>query len=391
MDKLELHSAGTSLSLVSIVTFLGFLDTHLLVPVLAIYAAGLGASTSIIGLIVGVYSLTNTAANIVSGWLIDRVGYRFPLLLGLAGDALSMFLYALCRLPWHLALVRAFHGLSGGAVGPATMSAASHYSGRSDKARTMSFYGVSLALASLIGYPVSGVIVSRLGYQALFLTGAGLLVIGVLLGLMLPAKANNGSKAVKTGYQWQSGRVKELFKKRGLVIAYCSIFAQYFSFGGLVTLLPLYMQGLGMGVFQVGMLLAIFSITFIMVQFPGGVMSDRVGRLPPVILGLSMAILSLLALPFLEVFALLAVGMGLYGVAYGFIFPSISAMVADDTEREERGLATGMFHALLTAGVAAGAPLLGWVGGAVGIEYGLLSIAGIMVLALAVILAIRRR
>ena len=78
------------------------------------------------------------------------------------------------------------------------------------------------------------------------------------------------------------------------------------------------------------------------------------------------------------------------GAAYGIIFPSVSALVSDETTPEERGIATGIFHALLTAGVAIGAPVMGWVGSAFGVETGLMSSAGILVLALLVILLIRR-
>ena len=81
----------------------------------------------------------------------------------------------------------------------------------------------------------------------------------------------------------------------------------------------------------------------------------------------------------------------LYGIAYGILFPSISALIADHTISEERGLATGIFHALLTAGVAIGAPIMGCVGGMIGIKLGLVLSSGVMVLALAVFLATLKR
>ena len=76
---------------------------------------------------------------------------------------------------------------------------------------------------------------------------------------------------------------------------------------------------------------------------------------------------------------------------FGILFPSVSALVADQTAPEERGMATGIFHALLTAGVAIGAPVMGWVGGALGVQLGLMLSAGTMVLALVVALGIRKR
>jgi len=374
-----------------VVTFLGFLDTHLLIPVMALYAAELGASVGIIGLIIGLYSITNTPANILFGRLIDRVGYKLPLIAGLIGDALSMFLYSVCRLPIHLALVRMFHGTSGGLVGPATMLVAVDYSDRAKKGKVMGFYGMSLAAATLVGYGLSGIFVSQLGYQALFLFGVAILTIAAMLSFLLPSHRQKGSITAQTSPGEGIKKVKDLLNRRGLTVAYGSIFAQYFTFGGVVTLLPLYMRGLGMEAFHVGMLLAIFAIMFIIIQLPSGTLSDKVGRLRPTVAGLSLGIVSLILLPSLKTFPLLAGVMALYGIAYGILFPSVSALVADHTLPEERGLATGMFHALITAGVAVGAPVIGWAGGTVGVELGLGLTSGAMVLALVIALKALKR
>ncbi len=385
MNELKQPQTRKVLPITSVVTFLGFLDTHLLIPVIALYAYELNASVVIIGLIIGLYSITNTPANILFGRLIDRVGYKVPLIAGLIGDALSMFFYSLCRLPIHLVLVRAFHGISGGLVGPATMSITADYSDEARKGRAMGFYGMSLAAATLVGYGLSGVIASRLGYKTLFLFGAIMLTMGVMLSFLLPGK-KKGSLTVKTSLGEGFNKAKDLLGRKGLTVSYCSIFAQYFAFGGVVTLLPLYVKNLGMGAFHVGMLLATFAVMFIILQFPSGALSDKVGRLIPTTIGLGLGIVSLTILPSLGTFPLLAVIMALYGIAYGVLFPSISALVADHTISEERGLATGLFHALLTAGVAIGAPTIGWVGEIMGVELGLALSASIMVLALLVAL-----
>jgi len=389
MSDLKQSQARWVLPITSVVTFLGFLDTHLLIPIIALYAAELGASIGIIGLIIGLYSLTNTPANILFGRLIDRMGYKVPLIAGLIGDALSMFLYSLSRSPIHLALVRVLHGTTGALIGPATMSVTADYSTERKKGRAMGSYGIALATATLVGYGLSGTLASRLGYNAVFLFGAAMLIIGVMLSLWLPGsrQGNSGSKTSFGGFD----KAKDLMKRKGLSIAYCAIFAQYFTFGGVVTLLPFYVKTLGMEAFHVGMLLAIFAIMFIILQFPSGALSDRVGRIIPTVFGLSLSVVSLLILPSVVIFPLLALATALYGTAYGLIFPSISALVADNTLPEERGLATGIFHALLTAGVAIGAPVMGWVGGMVGVKLGLVLNSGIMALALVVVLRAKKR
>jgi MFS family permease len=134
--------------LTSLVTFLGFVDTNILIPVIALYAASMGAGTGTIGLVVGLYSLTNFLTNIIGGRLVDRVGFKHPLIGGLSGDAIAMLLYSLCHTPVQLALVRAFHGFSGGLAGPATMAAAGRTSDKKSKGKAMSYYGIAIACAT---------------------------------------------------------------------------------------------------------------------------------------------------------------------------------------------------------------------------------------------------
>ncbi len=129
---------------------------------------------------------------------------------------------------------------------------------------------------------------------------------------------------------------------------------------------------------------------FIIFQFPSGALSDKVGRLVPTIAGLSLSIVSLVILPAFTTFPLLAVVMAIYGVAYGLLFPSISALIADHTVPEERGMATGVFHALLTDGVAVGAPIIGWAGEVVGMQLGLVLSSTILVLTLSIALIARK-
>ena len=387
MQVAEAEQPRRTLPIVSVVTFTGFLDTTLLVPIIALYAEELGAGIGITGLVVGLYSIVNTPANVFFGRLVDRLGHKLPLVFGLLGDALAMVFYSLCHLPLHLGLVRTFHGITGAVVGPATMSAIASYATAEREGRAMSVYGISIAAAHLVGFGVGGVMFSRLGHDWLFFFGAAMLVGGAGLGLLLPA--GGGRIRVEPTETGGSIRiVKDLVRRKGLAVAYGSVFAQYFSFGGVVTLLPAYVSDIGMDAFHVGMLLTVFSVVFIIAQFPSGMLSDRAGRWLPIVAGLVLGIVSLALLPVPTRFPLLASVMVLYGLAYGLLFPSVSALVADHSHPDERGVATGIFHALLTAGVAIGAPVMGGIGELVGVRTGLMLTSVVMALALAMVVVI---
>jgi MFS family permease len=344
-----------------------------------------------IGLVVGLYSVTNIPANIFFGRLIDKVSYKRPLILGLLGDAICMFCYSLCTLPVHLAILRSFHGMTGGLAGPATMSAAVEHAPDDGKGKAMGLYGISLAIATLVGYGLSGVFTSHLGYKSVFYFGAALLLIGMLLTFIMPTGKANTIGEARTPIKEQLIKIGKLLRRRGLITSYCSIFATYFAFGSIVTLLPLHVKNLGMEAFHVGMLLTIFVAMFILFQFPSGIISDRVGRWIPTTTGLSFGVISLAILPQLGSFPSLAMIMALYGAGYAMIFPSVSALVADYAAPEERGMATGIFHALLTAGVAVGAPVVGWIAGLAEIGVGLAFASGILALVLIMILTSHQR
>ena len=389
------HVPRRVLPIISAVTFIGFLDTTLIVPIISDYARGLGATPWLAGWAVSLYSIANTPANIFFGRLIDRIGYRLPLIGGLVGDALGMFLYTLCRSPWGLFAVRVFHGITGAPVGPATMSAIAGYSSEEREGRAMGVYGMSIAAANLIGFAVGGMMADRVGFKALFYLGAGVLAIGAILGTRLPGRRRpvpgstiGASETLPAG---GLAKARELLRRRGLIVAYVAIFAQYFAFGGLVALLPFYKESLGMTPFHMAMMLTAFSALFIIVQLPGSALADRKGRRLPTIAGLSLGIVSLLILPSQTTFPLLMAVMALYGVGYGLLFPSISALVVDHSSPEERGLATGIFHALLTAGVAVGGPVVGGVGSLFGARLGLLVTPAAMLRALVLALVSLRR
>ena len=50
--------------------------------------------------------------------------------------------------------------------------------------------------------------------------------------------------------------------------------------------------------------------------------------------------------------------MVLFGVGHGFVFPAASTLVSRGADPEQHGLVTGLFYALLVAGVAVGAPTM---------------------------------
>src|SRR2546428_12549376 len=106
-----------------------------------------------------------------------------PASIGLLWDATSLFLYPLATTPLLLALVRVSHGIGSGLAGPSSMALMADTSAPERKGRAMALYGMSLALAVVIGFGIAGPIVARFGYSVLFYVLSAGLLAGVVIAI----------------------------------------------------------------------------------------------------------------------------------------------------------------------------------------------------------------
>src|SRR3979409_658952 len=101
----------------------GTVDSNPLVPITASSAHYVvGAALGQTGIIVALFSVVHAPANLFFGRIADRIGRKLPLQVGLAWDAVSLFLYSVATTPLLLALVRISHGIGSGFVGPSSMA-----------------------------------------------------------------------------------------------------------------------------------------------------------------------------------------------------------------------------------------------------------------------------
>ncbi|CAH1217079.1 Tetracycline resistance protein, class C [Paenibacillus auburnensis] len=153
-----------------------------------------------------------------------------------------------------------------------------------------------------------------------------------------------------------------LLRNRGaMLMLMISIFLTFTGIGLVVPILPTYMNELHIGGSVVGMLVAAFSLTQLIVSPLAGRLSDRMGRKRIIVLGLIVFAFSELAFGVAHQPWMLFVARMLGGIGAAMIMPAVMAYVADTTSMDERAKGMGLINAAITTGFIIGPGIGGYL------------------------------
>lgn len=359
----EVEVRTVQMMAIGAVVLVGFFDNFSQFPIVAPYARALGATPSLIGLTVAVYSLTNLLGNLGAGFMLDRLGRKRLLVAGLGWAGLAVLAYAAAQTPAQLVAVRAFHGLAAAVLAPAAFTLLGDLLPAKQRGRAMGLNGALIALAAMVAPAFSGVMRDRFGFEGVFLAVGSILLATCVVAHFLIADTYRPAPSERAS----AGVYLALFRRPGLSLAFLAAAALTFGLGTLVTHLPIHLSDLGHGGTQTGLAFSSFALVAMFVMaapmaLPGGAW----GRLGPLGWGLLAIGTALALLPLRAEMAALAVLMALYGLGFGLVFPAANALVADCTEPRERGTAFGLFYAFYSVGVIVGAMSAGFLAGVAG-------------------------
>ena len=205
------------LALASLYSF-RMLGLFMVLPLLGVYAAGMpGATPAMLGLALGAYGLTQAALQLPLGWLSDRVGRRPIILLGLSAFIAGSLVAAYAETLNGIIVGRFLQGC--GAIAAALTAMAADYTRDSQRTKTMAIIGASVGLSFVIALVLAPVLAAVGGLGLVFMTTAGMGVIGFLLvALVLPKVP--AVQASTSGAAWQANHIFG----GGLPVLYTGIF-----------------------------------------------------------------------------------------------------------------------------------------------------------------------
>jgi MFS family permease len=246
-------------------------------PVVALSARGLGASVGLAALFVGITTVSEFAAAVPAGVLVERIGERRALVLAGLADAAACALALFAPSLWVLALAVLLLGPSGSVFLLARQSYLTAAAPVHLRARAMSTLGgvtrVGLFVGPLLGAPV----VARWGPQGAF----GVAVVaGVLAAALAWRTPDLGSHHAASGTGASRVPVRQVVARhrRVLLTVGLGVLAIGLARSSRVVVVPLWAEHIGLDAAQTSLVFAAAALVEVVLFWPAGTVMDRHGR-----------------------------------------------------------------------------------------------------------------
>lgn len=321
---------------------------------LSVYARSLGASLSLVGIIVSAYGLTQLVLRIPVGVSSDRLGRRKPFVLaGAAAGALGCAAMLIAPQPWVLVLGRGLAGVAAACwVSLSVLLISTYPSDQVIRATSVAsaLSGAGTTVASAVGGQIAQMTDERVPFWVG--VGLGLAALVLLARIREPARPAGGSLSV--GELLAVGRVPMV-----LLVSILALLNQYVSWAMTFSFVPIYAADLGATKTDLGIMMSLWQGCSAFVALWAGHVSARLGVRWTVVAGLGLITVAAFATPVTQALGMLLVLRTLHGVGSGLISPVLMGGALLAVTESKRGAAMGFFQAIYAIGMVTGPAVSG--------------------------------
>jgi MFS family permease len=321
--------------------------------ILPAFLATIGAGPAKLGVIEGIAESVASLAKFFSGYLADRISRRKPVVVSgyVVANAVKPIL-ALATSWWHVLFIRFADRFSKGIRGTArdVMVAESIR-----QERIGSAYGLIQAMDSagaIVGPLAALLLLPHFGLRGVFWAAAvpGMLCILVAAFAIRETGRNRGfhSKPLSDHSQssWRA-LAGGSFAHFSLPFYYVLFAVTLFSLGNSSDMfLVLRAQSIGIVARNAPLLGLVFNITYTLVSWPAGYLSDRFSRRAIAAAGYLVFAVVYFVFGFAPSKTAIWITMAFYGLFYALTNPVLKALVVDTVDESVRGRALGVYFSV---------------------------------------------
>lgn len=330
-------------------------------PVLPLFIRSLEVPMATVGFIAAASTVVGIVISLPAGVLSDIIGRRRVILSAAIVFATAPFLYLLISSPWHLVMVRVYHGLATAILGPVAMAAVAD---TFDKRRgeRMGWYSSATMVGRFLAPFVGGALIFGEDFRWVYLATGFIGALSLVAALRLPlstATSGSAGEALKRERGEIRRDIVAILTHRGILATSVIEAVQYFAFGCLEVFLPIYLyEQLGFPPVMIGLLFTVQIVVATLTKPMMGRLSDRYGRVSMIAAGLVLGGITMAFMTYSENYLALAVLIGLFGLGLATVTASSAALVADLSQVYSHGSALGVLSSVMDIGHSTG-PMVG--------------------------------
>jgi MFS family permease len=352
----ELQEKDRNVYVFGLTSFMNDTASEMAYWILPAFLVSIGAGPATLGLIEGISESVVSIAKLCSGYLVDRIDQRKPIVVAgyVVANAVKPLL-ALAQAWWQVLGIRFADRLAKGLRGaPRDIMLAESV----DKSRLGSAYGLLQAMDSagaIAGPLVAWLLVMHVGLRGVFLAAAIPGMLSILVVTLWAKETGAGGKK-RVPEELGASLSPRLSSRFYYLLAAVGIF----SLGNSSDMfLVLRAQDVGIAAKSAPLLGLVFNITYTVFSWPAGKLSDRIPRRMLVAGGYVVFAFVYYIFGSAPGKPAIWAAMAFYGLYYAMTTPVLKAMVVQAAPNDARGRALGLFYFVssvmaLSASIATG-------------------------------------
>ena len=352
-----------------------FVNFHMLVPTIAMYAASIGSSGGEIGIIAGIFALSAIVVRLFTDALVGRLGKKRCLFLGLLTSLVATAGYGLFPTFGGLLTARILHGFGFGLSTTFAAALAVEVIPPEHRGEGVGYFGLGNTI-SMGSAPAVGVAVfSAFPPQILFALASAACIVSMTLFLLARVPERPAGQVKKE-------RISLLhhFFEEGTAVPGVISFLFGFVNASVNTYLPLMAEEAHIA--YAGLFFVSGTFFVFLSRIVGGKVYDRHGPFSVMFPGVLLYSVAIFMICTAHSPIYLLCGSVFYGLGAGLLMPAIMTWLFNVVAPARRSNASATYYNTMDLGTCLGIVLLGTLAGHVGyvaIFYGVLAVMGLYI------------
>lgn len=345
----------TALMILSGIMSIRMLGLFMILPIFSVYAAHMpGANTTLIGLALGIYGLTQAVFQIPFGMLSDRIGRKPIILAGLLLLMIGSVVAACAHSMEVLILGRALQGT--GAIGSTVLALLADLTRDESRSKAMAFMGLSIGFAFTMAMIAGPVINHWLHLSGIFWVTGLLAMLGMISVSFIPTPPKPFKKS--------SHRFTSVFHHRELLRLNGGIFSLHAILTALFVAIPLLLtHEMHLSEWQqISLYLSVLVLAF-MFAVPFIIIAEKKRQMKPVFIAAIIAIFMVqMGLYFFHRdVAATAILLFVFFTAFTLLEATLPSLVSKIAPIQNKGAAMGVYSSMQFFGIFVGGAMGGFI------------------------------